>query len=250
MNIGRPSSPSTKIFYCGFMVLSTFYILHFNLYTWNYYKHFGGFWIEPNMRSFMALEDVRLAAVVMAGFIILVLSRNKLSPFINKYGVQKYCGLVLILLLGIQIYILYNSDIKIAPLNKLDQKPPRNWETNVTDVINYLNNSEKGNVLSARAPAISFFTNRTNFDIFSPQTFAYTVYPLVLTGNSSTFKEKMTSLDIKYIVIPNQKSPLYFSVMNSEMGAKLLPVIMNREDFDNITLKDFDIYRYHPPVDR
>ena len=198
----------------------------------------------------MTWYDVRFAAVVMSGLILLELGKEKYSPLVNKYNLQRYFGIVLILLIGIQSYNLLNSDLKLVSLEKLDQSPSRNWETNVFEVIHYLNNSEKANVLSVRAPAIPFFTNRTNFDIFSPQTFAYTASPLLLTDNSSAFKKKIADLGIRYIVIPNESNPLYYVVRNSGLESKLVPFIGTSEDFQKITLQNFTVYKYNPNFEK
>jgi hypothetical protein len=250
MNIRKVSSPSTKIFSYGFIVLTTFYTLHFNLFNWTYDEHFGGYWIEPVLRSIISWEDVTLAAIVIGGFLILEVGKEEFSPMINKYNLQRYSSIVLVVLICIQVFTLNNSGIRLASPAILDQKPPHNWETNVIDAINYLNNSEKGNVLSIRAPAIPFFTNRTNFDIFSPQTFAYTTSPVLLTANTSNFNQKIGDLGIKYIVIPNEKNRLYYLVKNSTLESKLVSMIDNDDDFFKIPLNDYNIYEYNPRVER
>jgi hypothetical protein len=250
MNIRKVSSPSTKIFSYGFIVLATFYILHFNLFNWNYDEHFGGYWIEPVLRSIISWQDVTLAAIVIGGFLILEVGKEEFSPMINKYKLQRYSSVVLIVLICIQVHTLNNSGIQLASLAILDQKPPHNWETNVIDVINYLNNSEKGNVLSIRAPAIPFFTNRTNFDIFSPQTFAYTTSSVLLTANTSNFNKKIVDLGIRYIVIPNEKNRLYYLVKNSTLESKLVSMIDNNDDFFKIPLKDYNIYEYNQRIEK
>jgi len=250
MNIRKVSSPATEIFCYGFIILATFYMLHFNLFTWNYSNHFGGFWIEPVQRSLISWEDIGFVAIVISALLILEVGKEEFSPMINKYNLKRYSSLVLIVMICIQVYNLYNSDIKLASSVKLDQKPPLDWETNVIDIINYLNNSEKGNVLSVRAPAIPFFTNRTNFDIFSPQTFAYTASPLLLTRNTSSFNEKIEDLGIRYIVIPNEKNRLYYLVKNSTLESELIPMINTNDDFERIPLKEFNIYKYNPRAER
>jgi len=224
--------------------------LHFNLFNWTYDEHFGGYWIEPLLRSIISWEDVTLAAIVIGGFLILEVGKEEFSPMINKYNLQRYSSIVLVVLICIQVFTLNNSGIRLASPAILDQKPPHNWETNVIDVVNYLNNSEKGNVLSIRAPAIPFFTNRTNFDIFSPQTFAYTTSPVLLTANTSNFNEKIGDLGIRYIVIPNEKNRLYYLVKNSTLESKLVSLIDNDDDFFKIPLNDYNIYEYNPRIER
>jgi hypothetical protein len=245
------SSQSTKIFFCAFIVLATYYFLHNNLFIWNYNEHFGGFWIEPNIRSIMNWEDFRFAAVVLSGLLITVLVEQKLYPLSRKYHLYRYSILVLTALIIIQVYNLSTSGILLASPQMFDKKPPSHWETNVIEVVNYLNNnSEQGNVLSVRAPAIPFFTNRTSFDIFSPQTFAYTLSPLLSTGNSSDFKEKIEDLGIRYIVVPKEVNPFYYSVINSNLESILLPIINDNDEFDKIVFKDFNVYKYNPPIQK
>ena len=202
------------------------------------------------MRSIMNWEDLRFAAVVSSGLLILELVREKWSPLFNKYHLQRYSILVLIALMCIQVYNLSTSGIILASADKLDKKPPGDWETHVFEVVNYLNNTEQGNVMSVRAPAIPFFTNRTNFDIFSPQTFAYTLSPLMSTGNSSDFKEKIERLGIRYIVVPNESNPLYYLVKNSTLESKLIPILANNGEFDKVSLKDFNVYKYSPQIEK
>ena len=104
--------------------------------------------------------------------------------------------------------------------------------------------------MSVRAPAIPFFTNRTNFDIFSPQTFAYTLSPLISTGNSSDFKEKIERMGIRYVVVPNESNPFYYLVKNSTLESTLIPIINNNEEFDKVALKDFNVYKYSPRIEK
>ena len=106
MNNRNISSDSTKIFFCLFVVLATFYFLHYSLYKWNYDNHFGGFWIEPKILSIMSWEEFRFAAVLSSGLLILELTRQKWSPLFNKYHLQKYSILILVALICIQVYNL------------------------------------------------------------------------------------------------------------------------------------------------
>ena len=248
LNFNNISSPSRKTFFSLFIVLATFYFLHYNLYTWNYNEHFGGFWIEPNIRSIMNWEDFRFAAVVSAGLLMLEFGREKLSPLFNRYHLQRYSTLVLIALICIQVYNLSNSGIILASPERFDKKPPSDWETHVMEVVNYLNDSDPGNVLSVRAPAIPFFTNRTNFDVFSPQAFAYTLSPLLSTDNSTDFKEKIENLGIRYIVIPKETNTWYYLVRNSTLESTLIPILTTDDDFEKSELEDFNVYKYNPQI--
>jgi hypothetical protein len=199
----------------------------------------------------MNLQDYRFVALVLSGLLITVLVGQKLYPLSSKYHLYRYSVPVLTALIIIQVYNLSTSGILLASPQMFDKKPPSDWETNVIEVVNYLNNnSEQGNVLSVRAPAIPFFTNRTSFDIFSPQTFAYTLSPLFSTGNSSDFKEKIEDLGIRYIVVPKKVNPFYYSVINSNLESTLLPIINDNDEFDKIVFKDFNVYKYNPPIQK
>ena len=240
----------SKIFYYGIIVLSSFYFLFFNIYTWNYNNHFGGFWIEPNLNTIMSFNDYRLAAVIIGGWVLMELGGQKIAAFINRRNLIVLSTVALLALLILQIYFLSNSRIKLDPEEKLDVTPPSKWETNIFEVIDYLNVAEQGNVLSIRAPAIPFFTNRTNFDLFNPQTFSYSISPLLLIQNSSLLRQEMSDLGIKYVVMPNERNPQYHLVKNLMNQSNLVQLINSDGDFDRIGFQQFDLYRYAPTIDR
>jgi hypothetical protein len=250
MKRGSESSTYGKIFYYGLIVLATYYFLTFNLFIWNYDEHFGGFWLEPNKGSFITFNDFWIAAILMGGLILLELGGQKIAPYTKGHNLQRYSSFAFIALLGIQLYILSNSGIMLTSPEKMDRVPPPGWETNVFQVIDYLKNAENGNVLAIRAPAIPFFTNRTNYDFFHPQAFAYAISPLLLTENSSLFKQEISDMGIRYIVIPNERNPLYYLVQNLFKESKLVQMINTDDDFERIRFKDFDIYKYQPASDR
>jgi hypothetical protein len=247
---GRVSSTYCKIFYYGVIVFATYCFLSLNLFIWNYNGHFGGFWIEPNKGSFITLDDLMVVAAVMGGLIILELGGQKFSPLIKRNNLQRYSSLVFILLFSVQLYFLFNSGIMVAPLENMDQAPPKEWETGLFEVLDYLNGAENGNVLAVRAPAIPFFTNRTDFDLLYPQSFAYAISPLLLTENSSLFKQKLSDMGIKYIVIPNVGNSHYYLVQNLMKQSKLVQIINTDDDFQRITLKSFSIYKFIPASQR
>ena len=149
-----------------------------------------------------------------------------------------------------QIYVLANSGIILGPLEKLDAEPPSKWETNLFQIIDYLNRAGDGNVLSVRAPAIPFFTNRTNFDLFNPHTFSYAIAPLLRLDNSSALKNTFSDMGIKYLVIPNEKNPQYDLVKNLMNKSKLLQLINSDNDFDRSNFDDFSLYRFDPNLKR
>ena len=246
MKIGK-ESPYNKLFSYGLIVLATFYFLRFNLFIWNYQNHFGGFWLEPNKGSLVTSVDVIMGAAIMGGLILLEIGGQKISVFTRSYNLRRYTIYAFVVILCIQVAVLFNSGIRLASPQKMDQLPPSKWETNVIEVIDYLKSAENGNVLSLRAPAIPFFSNRTSLDLFNPQTFAYNISSLLSIENSSTFKEKIADMGIRYIVLPNPQNVLYYSVQNLMAGSKLVDFINTDGDFDKIRLENFTIYKYNSP---
>jgi len=244
MKIGR-ESPYNKVFCYGLIVFATFYFLHFNLFIWNYHNNFGGFWVEPIKGSLITWGDVIIGAAIMGGLILLEIGGQKISSFTRSYNLRSYIIYAFLALLGIQIYVLFNSGIMLASPQKMDQLPPSKWETNVIDVIDYLKSAENGNVLAVRAPAIPFFTNRTSFDLFNPHTLAYNISSLLFIQNSSLLKEKIADMGIRYIILPNQNNSLYYLVQNLMAGSKLVDFINADGDFDRIRLENFTIYKYN-----
>jgi hypothetical protein len=246
MKIGKESQYN-KLFSYGLIVLATFYFLHFNLFIWNYQNHFGGFWVEPNKGSLITSVDVIMGAAIMGGLILLEFGGQKISSFTRSYNLRRYTIYAFVVILCIQVAVLFNSAIMLASPQKMDQLPPSKWETNVIEVIDYLNSAENGNVLSLRAPAIPFFTNRTSLDLFNPQTLAYNISSLLSIENSSTFKEKIADMGIRYIVLPNLQNVLYYSVQNLMARSKLVNFINTDSDFEKIRLENFTIYKYNLP---
>jgi hypothetical protein len=244
MKIGRESSIN-KVFCYGLIVFATFYFLHFNLFIWNYQNNFGGFWVEPIKRSLITWADVIMGAAFMGGLILLEIGGQKISSFSRSYNLRSYIIFAFLALLGIQIYVLFNSGIMLASPQKMDQLPPSKWETNVIEVIDYLKSAENGNVLAVRAPAIPFFTNRTSLDLFNPHTLAYNISSLLFIENSSLFKEKIADMGIRYIILPNQNNSLYYLVQNLMADSKLVDDLNTDSDFDRINLENFTIYKYN-----
>ena len=148
-------------------------------------------------------------------------------------------------LLGIQLYTLSSIGIILAPLEKIDARPSLKWESDVIEVIDYLGSAESGNVLSLRAPAIPFFTNRTSFDMYSPHVVA-SIFPLLLTENATQFKQKISDMGIRYIVIPNERNSGYNLVQNFMKISKIVEIIKNDPNFERVKLSTFDVYIYNP----
>jgi hypothetical protein len=241
-----------KLFYYGIIVLATYYFLSFSLYTWIYNNHFGGFWIELHKSSFVTLLDLGIAASLFAALIIFELKGQKISLRLKKYNFQRYLAFGFIGLLAVQIYVLSLSlsssgRILMAPIETIDQVPPSGWEQNVFDVINCLNVAESGNVLSFHAPAIPFFTNRTNYDLHWFGTFDSFILPLLEQAKNSTLlKQELLENGIKYVVLPNEKNPFFYSVENVMKQYDFIQLINNASEFEKRSLEKFDLYKSTP----
>jgi len=141
---------------------------------------------------------------------------------------------------------VYSNRVNISPLQEIDQVSPPGWETNIIQVINYLKTAEEGNVFAVRAPAIPFFTNRTSLDFFNQQAFAYNISELLSNRNYTFFKSKLTEMEIKYVVVPNERSNLYYSMKNILKTYPLLKEINSDPHFEKVTFKNYDVYKYVP----
>ncbi len=244
MGMSRKGVPY-KLYYYGVIAYSFFYFLSNSVQAWFYSNKFAGFWIEPYNDPILGLSDIVILVAFMSPLIILELRENKIRQLFMKdelRKVQTFVVIPLVLMLGFQLYALYSSQISFGSLEEINKTPPGGWENNVFDVVNYLNQTENGNILSVRAPAISFFTNRTNFDLYSPHTFA-TIFPLLQIENSTLFKQKISEMNIRYFVIPNENSQLYSAVQYLAKDSKLLQTLAD-DDFVHISLKSFDIYKF------
>jgi Dolichyl-phosphate-mannose-protein mannosyltransferase len=243
-----------KLFYYGIIVLATYYFLSFSLYTWIYNNHFGGFWIEPHKSPFVTLHDLGIAAFLFAALIIFELKEQKISLRLKKYNFQRYLAFGFMALLAVQIYVLSLSlsssgRILMAPIETIDQVPPRGWEQNVFEVVNCLNTPESGNVLSFRAPAIPFFTNRTNYDLFFFGTFHSLILPLLEQAKNSTLlKQELLDNGINYVVLPNEKNSFFYLVDNVMKQYNFIQLINNASEFEKRSLEKFDLYKSTPTL--
>lgn len=239
-----------KLYYYGILVFSAYYFLSYNIKILNYDNHFDAFWIDPYKNSTISLLDFEIAAILLLSIIIIELKEHRILHFLKKNYLQssdlrKYLPLVTIaffILLGIQVHTLTTSGIVLGELKKINSIPHGGWENNVFDVINYLNHSASGNTMSLSAPAISFFTNRTNFELYDPHTYA-SISPL-LYDNSTRFKQKLSEMNIQYFIIPNEKSSLYNTTQKLMNSSDTLKIVKNDNDFLKISLKSYDIYKF------
>jgi hypothetical protein len=155
--------------------------------------------------------------------------------------------LIVIGLISFQFYILASSSAKFvsASLDKIDEVPPSGWEKNVFEPINYLKTAEDGNVFGVRTPAISFFTNRTNYDLYSEH--VYSIFrPLLEIENSTLLKKKLSDMNIRYIVLPNERNSLFYLVNNLNKNSKLIKMINTDPSFKRVDLKSYSVYKFDP----
>jgi hypothetical protein len=238
-----------RLYYYGVVVFATFYFLSYNIEVFKYHDHFGGFLIDPSidpiMGPFEAIIGVALGLVVL----LLNLRGKRAIQQIKMQTVRVYYLIIpaFALLTIIQVLVLYFSGITLAPILLLDQIVYAGWEHKVMEVIFYLNDEEEeeGAVLSVHAPAISFFSNRTNFDVlYYPYTFA--AMSKMSQGDDS-FIENLKAMDIRYIVIPNEQHQNYGKVQNLIENSSFMQIVEQLDEsqgiFQIINLERYRIYK-------
>lgn len=251
MKTDRESSAYWKIFCYSVIVFATYYFLSYSLHPLVNNSKFEGFTIDPFRNPIMTSTD--LAFGIILALPLLLIAIKKVKRFQNRkenFKALKFPFAVIVaalsILLAFQTYALTFSEIAIIIPQMQDHLPSPGWENNVFEVVNYLSASEKGNVLAVRAPAIPFFTNRTSFDLYYPQSFAYSIYDIISNNNSTSFKQSLTENGIRYIVIPNEKSSLFYMVENLMKKTRFVQSISADNDFQKIELGNFNIYKYSP----
>jgi hypothetical protein len=248
MKIGSESSNYWKLYYYGIIVFMSYYFLKYNLVSFNS-NNFVGLFIDPFKNPIISIADLGIAAILVSPLLI-----HKIWEFYSSGSRQEENRLfpnalvvaIFSVLLVIQIYTLGSSGANLIPLKGNDHIPPPGWENNVFDVIDYLNNAEPGNVLSVRAPAIPFFTNRTNFDLFNLEAFVYNISDVLSSNTSNVFKNGLLEMGIKYIILPSERSNLHHAVENLTTRYPILETLNTDEDFEKVGLRYFNIYKYIP----
>jgi hypothetical protein len=248
MKIGRESSNYWKLYYYGIIVFMSYYFLKYNLISLNS-DSFVGIFIDPYKSPIISFVDLIFAAILVLPLLI-----HKIWKFYFPGSRQRENRLfpnvlvvtIFFVLLVTQVYTLSSSGANLIPLKGKEHVPPPGWENNIFEVIDYLNNSEQGNVLSVRAPAIPFFTNRTNFDLFNFQTFAYNISDVLSSNTSNLFKKRLLEMGIKYIVLPSERNNLYYAVENLTTRYPILKSLSTDKEFEYARLKHFNIYKYIP----
>lgn len=240
-----------KLFCFAIIVISTFYFLTFNLHSLLYSKSFAGFEIDPFKSPIITTTDIGLGiTLAMPVLVVGLLKLIKYPQTKKEFKLSRYHTIIIIIslvgLLALQINTLSLVQVSFNSSEVLDTRIEPGWEFHVSEVIHYLNKSENGNVLAFRASGIPFFTNRTNFDLSNQQTFAYAISDLVSIKNSTHLKQRLSDMAVKYIILPNEHSSLYYSAQNLLKKSQFLQTINTDDAFEKITFKEFNIYKFNP----
>lgn len=247
----RKKTTPYKLFYYGIIVASTYYFLFKDMLIPKFNGHFGGILIDSEKDPKISLMSLEWAALLFLILLVIELKEPILLRYFSKikftqFLTKKYFSLMLIsffVLLGLNIYTLYSTGVVLDTPERMDLVAPIDWEVNQMEVIDFLNRSEKGNVLSLQAQAISFFTNRTNFELYDTHTFN-SMSPLLQTENPTDFKEKISNMNIKYFVFPNENSALYNKTQRFSQMYNVTNILENDESFQKVILKSYNIYYY------
>ena len=222
-----------------------------DLLTPRFNGHFGGFLIDPNKDPKITLISLEWSGLLILILFLIELKESNLIRFFSKIKFQlfqpkKYLFPLIVafsVLFGLNVYTLSATGIVLDPPGKMDLVAPGSWEVDEMEVIDFLNHSEKGNVLSLQTQAISFFTNRTSYELFDTHTFA-AVSSLLKTEDPTAFKEKISDMNIKYFVFPNENSPLYNKTQRFSQMYNVTNILENDVGFQKVILKYHTIYKF------
>jgi hypothetical protein len=106
-----------------------------------------------------------------------------------------------------------------------------------------MKSAEPGNVVGLRIPAIPFFTNRTNFDLYSPHAFAAN-RDFIFFKNSTSFMQEVEGRNIRYFVLPNQNNYYYNTTLNLASKSDIVNALQSNTNFEHVSLRTYDIYKY------
>ena len=247
MKIGRESN-YWKLYYYGIIVFMTYYFLKYNLVSLNS-NNFVGIFIDPYKSPIISVVDLAIAAILVSPLLIYKIWKFYF-PGPRQAENRSFPNVLVVtifsVLLVMQVYTLSSSGANLIPLIGNEQIPPLGWENNIFEVIDYLKNAQQGNVLSVRAPAIPFFTNRTNFDLFNFQAFAYNISDILSSSTANVFKNSLLDMGIKYIILPSERSNLHYAVENLTTRYPILETLSTDKEFENVSLRHFDVYKYIP----
>jgi hypothetical protein len=231
------------LYYLGVVVFSVFYTLNYNVYAAHYNGQFGEFVIEPRISQFITGLDVIVAAIMIAIPVIFrhgVIRIGKLAILNDQRS--KYIALGFIFLLVLQGYVLSSRGIAFASPDIRDELPYSAWELHVFDVIRYLETAEEGNVLSLRAPAIPFFTDRLTYDFYNPHAITE-LAPILSSDNGLELRQRLAEKNIRYVIVPNEASTLYHSSLALQNLSNIMTLVESDTDFIRLNFKNYDIYK-------
>jgi hypothetical protein len=240
-----------KLFYYGIIVVSTYYFIFNDLLMPKFNEYFGGFMLDPQKDPKITMLGLEWAALLILILFVIELKEPNLIHYFSKiklprFLAKKYIFSIIVaffILFGLNIYVLSTSGVVLDPPKKIDLIAPTGWEINEQEVIDFLNHNEKGNVLSLQNQAISFFTNRTSFELFDTHTFS-SMSPLLHIENSSTFKKKISDMNIKYFVFPNENSMLYNKTKRFSQMYNITNILEHDASFQKVILKSHNIYKF------
>jgi hypothetical protein len=238
----RTETSYHRLYQIGVIVFVIFYTLNNSLYTAQYDDGFGGFILDPKYGPLVGPFDVWVSVALIVP--PMILKGAKMHPRIQSPVIRtRIYTIVLVLLLAFQAYTVSSSSIASASVDSPDTPPYSGWELYVFDVVNYLNRADEGNVLGVRAPAIPFFTGRVSYDFYNPHTITQ-MTSLLSSQNSTVFKNGLSEKNIRYIVVPNERSPLYQSTINLQNISKILDYAKSDSDFIRLAFTNYDVYKY------
>jgi len=247
----RKTTTPYKLFYYGIIVISTYYFIFKDMLMPKFNGHFGGILLDSQKDPKISLMSLEWAALLILILLVIELKEPILIRYFSKikfprFLTKKYFSLIIIaffVLLGLNVYTLYTTGVVLDPPEKMDLVAPIAWEANQTEVIDFLNHSEEGNVLSLQAQAISFFTNRTNFELYDTHTFN-SISSLLQTEDPTEFKQKISYMNIKYFVFPNENSAMYEKTQRFSQVYNMTNILETDESFQKVILRSYNIYNF------
>lgn len=240
------NSISHRIYIFSMIVFALYYYLQNDIAITNQNGHFYAIWIDPIITPYISYFGLIIGVILFCGYFSIDLIQSKILK--TRFNPNlKYLVPVFPIILAFGCYFIVSTNIQISSISASDLSLDRAWENNVFEVIYYLNYADEGNVLSVRAPAISYFTNRTNFDAFNPHIFGRIILPILNSTDSSILESKLINQNIKYVVLPNNNNPSHSIVNKIDNRYKFQEKLQSSHNFSSIPLDHFTIYKYIEP---
>lgn len=232
-----------KLYIFAMVIFVLYYYLQFDLRINNQGDHFYAIWIDPFISPYINHIGLIIGLALFSGYCITNYLGKSLLEKIEKSNKRNYLYFIFPLITCLFFYILISTNIQIASLEKTNFTFSGPWENNVFDVVNYLNIAEEGSVLSVRTPAIAYFTNRTNFDVYNPHIFSKVILPILKSHNVSEMDNKLNNLNIKYIVLPNEFNPAGKIVENINNQYQFEEKLKLNSNISAVPLDNYTIYK-------